>query len=277
MTITTHSRRHHYIPEYYLRGFCDSQGKLFVHNKKWNSSDKAGKTPAQVFYKDELHTLCIFGRKDVFIEETYSQIESQCSDLLRMVSSFSPADITNVRNNEDFCNIIKLMISVQFWRLPSNKEIASTTSNDLLDIFDNFNCHSNKLPQLDRKIVRRLYKNRDNENVKKIIQFVVLPLTTCNFDGKLPDDFKIIKTDDYEHDLLCSDRPIFYDEYKDFLFNGEFLFPLSKRILLLRLSDNALIDLNVIQEITARNAYEKYVGSSFALIEHFRPEPENNS
>lgn len=276
VTKTAKSNKHHYIPKYYLRGFCDDQGKLFVYNKKWNHLDKSGKTPTQIFYEDELHTLCINGRKDVFIEDVYNKIESQCSDFLRMISNLTSVSIADVRSNEDCCNIIKLMISLQFWRLPSSKDMANTTSEDLLVIFDNFRHQSNKLPQLDKKTIKRLYKNRDKENVKKIIQFLALPLTTCNFDGKLPDDFKIIKTDGYEHDLLCSDRPMFYEEYKDFMFSGEFFFPLSKKILLMRTNDSAPIDLDVIQEMTVRNANDKYFGSSTALVERFRPVLKHN-
>lgn len=279
--MTSQSNKHHYIPEYYLRGFCDSQGKLFVYNKNLARLDKSGKTPAQVFYKEGHHTLTVLGKKNVFIEEIYSQMESRCSDFLKMISGPAPADIADIRSDENCCNIIKLMISIQFWRLPSSANIANTMSKNLMDIFDEFHCRDNKIPQMDREAVKRLYKNRDKKNIKKIIQFLVLPLVTCNFDGKLPADLIIINTDDYEYDLLCSDRPIFYEDGKDIgfsfdsLFKGKFFFPLTKRVALFKLSDSISIDLDAIQRMTVRNANEKYFGSSTALVERFRPAPQN--
>ncbi len=52
------TKRHHYIPEFFIEGFVGEDGKLAVFNKETGKLDKLRKSPKQVFFcGTEIHLI----------------------------------------------------------------------------------------------------------------------------------------------------------------------------------------------------------------------------
>lgn len=261
--------KHHYIPEYYLRGFCDDNGKLFSFNKTTGRVDLAGKSPGQVFYENDLHALVLDGDKEFFIEHALTALEDQCGQFLKVIEDVPDDVLVSVREVGEACNILMLCLYLQFWRLPSNAALALAVSDRLIDLYHERRS-SELLEMLDVEIITELYESRHDENVKKIIQFLILPLISHDFDGTLPSDFALLRASN-EFEFLSSDRPVLYEELTDDLsFTGNVYFPLSRRVMLLRQRSSEAATLDELQRRIVRGAVEKYFGSSIRLIEQHK-------
>ncbi|WP_122609796.1 DUF4238 domain-containing protein, partial [Pseudomonas viridiflava] len=69
------STKHHFIPEYYQKGFRSDNGKLYCYTKKYGGIKE--RAPAQILYSLDLHTVILGKKKTLAIEEFYSQLEGQ--------------------------------------------------------------------------------------------------------------------------------------------------------------------------------------------------------
>lgn len=259
--------KHHYIPQYYLKGFCDDDN-LFVYNKKYNQVSKSSKKPAQIFYEKELHTVQFFGKKSQFIEEAYSKLEEGFSKALSKIKTLSFDEFGELVEHDDGAKILMLMLSVQFWRNPINSDLAKVKSEILLTLFDEAVPFNFEVLPVSRKDIKYFYHMRKEESVLKFIQFFILPLITFKLDRKLPAGFQIISMSEqgYKKDLVCTDCPVFFDELTDkFDFSGRVYFPLSKDVLLIK--DTTPYNFNNIQKLMISNSKEKVVASSRSLLE----------
>lgn len=260
---------HHFIPQYYLVGFYGPSRKLYQYNKVTGRVDKAGKTAAQVCYEIDLHALKLDNIKDYFIETYLSLLEGQCKIFLRTLGQEEDG-LKSIHLIPDACNILKLMLYLQFWRLPSSTMLAKNASECLLALYSE-RVNRSPLPLPDEVLMRSIYENRENPNVLKVIQFCVLPVLTCHFDGSLPKGVKVEKLLDGEPDLLCSDRPVCYEDVDDdFEFQGELFFPLTKRIVLARNHSDRPVDVDKVQRAIVSRAKERYFGSSLELVEVYK-------
>lgn len=84
--MTNPPKRHHFVPEFYQKGFCSDEGNLYAYKKTFGGLKEW--SPAQILYKDNLHTITLGKEKTLAIETFYSQIEGQFSkyiDLLKTI------------------------------------------------------------------------------------------------------------------------------------------------------------------------------------------------
>lgn len=261
-------QKHHFIPEYYLRGFCDQNGLIYSFNKKTARVDLAGKSPGAVFYERDLHTLVLDETKDFFIETALSTIEDQCGQFITELSHVSNEELSSARNIAEVCNICMLCLYLQFWRLPSNAALAISTSERLLDIYGERDPSGDLMGLLDFETLVGLYENRFDENARKIIQFLILPIIVPKYDGKFPQGFSLRRVDE-GCELISSDRPIAFDDFDPIMsFGEEVYFPMSRHIILMRERGSGFCFEDVQRKI-ADNAEEKYFGSSVDLIKKY--------
>jgi intein-encoded DNA endonuclease-like protein len=52
------SRKHHYLPRYYLKGFTDAEDGFFVYDKQKDKMFRSGSIAA--FYENDLNTVIFF-------------------------------------------------------------------------------------------------------------------------------------------------------------------------------------------------------------------------
>ena len=57
MDTTKPSRKHHYLPRYYLKGFADEKNSFFVYDKTNDNIFKS--SPNSIFFENNLNTVSI--------------------------------------------------------------------------------------------------------------------------------------------------------------------------------------------------------------------------
>ena len=77
------SWRHHYIPQFYLKGFLNENGKFKIYNIIDEIFIQKGKdfSPKSYFFEKDANTVVIGNEKDDFLESLYSQTDNSNSKL----------------------------------------------------------------------------------------------------------------------------------------------------------------------------------------------------
>jgi len=110
------TKRHHYLPEFYTKGFVNENNKLHVFDKKEHRFKKNEFSPRQIFFEWHRNTLLINGKKDDFIEKLYGRWE----DLLSPTYNYIKNQTGRIQYEvEDIFKLI-LLISLTYWRIPIN-------------------------------------------------------------------------------------------------------------------------------------------------------------
>lgn len=104
------SSRHHYLPQFYLKGFTDDDGKFYVFDIKNQRLKSKKLLPKQVFFERNRNTFVIGEEKTDFLEsQIYKLIDNTNSKAFQKI-------VTSTRGNKTtltdyyFC-IILLLIS----------------------------------------------------------------------------------------------------------------------------------------------------------------------
>ena len=122
------SSRHHYLPKFYLNGFTNSEGNLYVYDKLKDTIGIESKSPKSVFYEWDRNTINIQGdNNSSFIEDyLYSILDSQCS---KVVNHFSESEFEDIKLDDENMSSFLFFIIVLFWRVPH----TDFAVNDILD------------------------------------------------------------------------------------------------------------------------------------------------
>jgi hypothetical protein len=134
----TLSERHHYLPQFYIKGFVGKDGKVAVFNKEKGKIDKIRKSPKQIFYENNRNTFEIDGKKTDFIEKLHTFGENQ----------FAPTHKKIIENLENI-NLtgydvfqIMLFIATIYRRIPEQDQnaieyVKNLTQNNSFIVFRN--------------------------------------------------------------------------------------------------------------------------------------------
>lgn len=117
----TLSKRHHYIPEFYIKGFVGNDGKVSVYNKELGKIDPNRKSPKQVFFEWNRNTYNVHGKETDFVEKLYQFGENKFSPIYRKLTErLEQIEFTY----KDLFRLI-LFIADIHWRLPNQDDEAS--------------------------------------------------------------------------------------------------------------------------------------------------------
>ncbi|WP_338765226.1 DUF4238 domain-containing protein [Bernardetia sp. ABR2-2B] len=127
------TNRHHYLPEFYIKGFVNSENKVYVYDKAENKLKKKLFSPKQIFFEWNRNTLHIEKGDTDFIEELYAFFEAKIAPVYNRVKSQSGSVQYYI---EDVFYLL-ILVSLTYYRLPKNdkdieKFISSSSSNELL-------------------------------------------------------------------------------------------------------------------------------------------------
>ncbi|ENU24218.1 hypothetical protein F993_01534 [Acinetobacter proteolyticus] len=251
--------KHHYVHESYQQRFFSKESKLYVILKDSNYIVKET-TPARICYIPHLNTLVFKGEAYAELERFYGGFEGKVSELLKHLDSLEQINKGDfqkfIEEVEEVQFILKLFISIMFWRNPKQNLLALKLIDNVLDLYDKSHVKSKELISFDKKTLKFLYKKRSNENTRKILQYYFLPLFTFRiFDGN--------KVSGYFFDdkgIITCDNPVYHDGTIDQLFMFErFLFPLDSGSFL----SSEVLSLN---EITIKNLNDKMILNSNKYI-----------
>lgn len=119
------SWRHHYLPQFYIKGFCDENEKITVYNKQYKKFEK--KSPKYIFFEANRNTFSdTLGNQGDILEKLYADLESMISPHLM--------DAINNTTGEMSVDTLRNLIFLAYltkWRNPQYDEFFK----NLKDIF----------------------------------------------------------------------------------------------------------------------------------------------
>jgi hypothetical protein len=222
--------RHHFVPEFYQKGFFGENGQLFALGKKFGVIKE--RHPSQILYKKHLYTLNDGDAANVTIEEFYSQIESEFARYVSFLQSvaMNSSVLEGLERDSHFKRIAKIVIATQFWRTPCQAERARKYSRHLLSLYDEADRECKEILGQERKFIKFLQRKAAKPNEAKVVQFFLLPLLSFDiWDDSVP--IRLVYSGERQT-YVASDRPVLHADL-DSLFTFErFMFPLSKDVLM---------------------------------------------
>lgn len=221
------SKKHHYLPRFYLNGFTDNQNEFYVFDKVKEKIRKS--KPDNSFYEKYRNTA--YGKDRVaktnILEDMYARYDNRASMVFKEVRNSKLNDPVLTPHN---LTILRLFIINLFWRIPSHDK--------LLD----FLIDTNSFKELGFEFVNKSNEGsvgKDfEEDLKKIEAWrkmyrVIVPHLSSRkeFQKANYENWKLMyRPQEYN---ITGDNPIVMYSFKDFSsLNEELLFPISKNITL---------------------------------------------
>jgi hypothetical protein len=218
--------KHHYVPQFVLRRFCNSQNKLHAFNKTSNRIRQI--SPKQVCYEKELYTLIHRDDKSYEIENFYSQLESKYAELLGMFDKSNDIEKTLVelKDSDDISKSIAAFITLSFWRLPQKEGFAKEARKELRKIFDDAMKEKTNLIDFERAFIRELERKKKSVSTK-IVQFCILPALLGHVDSKAMHECWFYQTN---FDLIISDNPVICTLKENYTLGDDIYLPVGSRM-----------------------------------------------
>jgi len=228
----TNSHRHHYIPKFYLKGFCNQNNLFAVYDKKRKILKKGYYSRKSHFFEFNRNLLRnTEGEETDFLENLYAQYDNRLSNLFEIFREHrEDKDILNAHNIQE----LKLFISMIFWRVPATDHL-----------FDNF-FHGKKLKDIGlvikSKLTNRPVQNDEIENrimndpnSREAFRFLILPLNTFQI---LLQETDLNNWNYYFSEIeaphLCSDIPVIFNDSDNFFnFQDDLILPLTSSKILI--------------------------------------------
>jgi hypothetical protein len=196
------SWRHHYIPQFYLKGFVNRNKTLAIYDKKADLIKGGEYSTKTHFFEKDRNTLLLNGEKNDFIETIlYKQIDDDISNLFKNIIN---KDLNFLTPENLFT--LKMFISFLYWRIPANDKLI----NHFIDNYD-FN-------ELGFKIINKETKESANQELiekfktnpafRRMYSFI-LPYSTFKMNYLEEDEnrWKSIANDNEGLQLTC-DNPV---------------------------------------------------------------------
>lgn len=240
--MTTISKRHHYLPVLFIKGFISPLTQLWVYDKKSGTILPSQKPPKSIFYEWNKNNIIIEGQKiDIIETKIYKYIDDIFATHIKEIQS---AEIDKVEQ-QDFINRIILMIAITFYRIPATESWTTELTSDII---------KNKLPDERKEIINKILKLRINEEDKnKIISSISVFLNFFATESKLlkgKQNYKIVQSTNTC--FVLSDNPIIYEkppiDFNDL--SGSVIFPLTEKRVYYGLNNNHYsFDIDILKRI----------------------------
>jgi hypothetical protein len=214
----TGSKDHHYVPQYFLKGFCREDGTFDVYDKQYRKFKKAPQSPATVFFERKRNTVKFRGQWTDKIESLYSAFDAPLSQLFQLIQA--GAESSEILE-PDHIRLLKIHIAIQFWRLPRIDSFAEyyMKSRSLEQIS---HICSICIPPPSEHVAFDLLQQ--DSGFRKYFKSFWLPLATFDLNRPIPDNIQW---------HICSDSLFIFADPNGFLnFSAPFIFPLTKSRLL---------------------------------------------
>ncbi len=230
------SRKHHYIPKFYLKGFTNESSEFAIYDIKREVLKTNMFSTKSHFYELDRNTIDTGNEKTDFIEEFYQKLEDKLKHTFKdLQKADGPIQITTSKIFD-----IQLFIMSTYWRIPKTDGKINKIIND-------------KNPEyLGFKIVEKITgENAPKEFYNKIKND---PFFAETFRGLFPilqfmkrqegmdiENWRIYYSSN-EGKHICSDFPIILrDVNNNDILTNELIFPLTKKQHLIRTKNGIII------------------------------------
>ena len=225
------SKRHHYIPQFYLRGFTNSNETYFVFDKEKEEIRET--KPINSFFQNHRNTSIIGDEKSVLLEDMYSHFDNITAPQLKIIQD---ATLENFTLEPEVLHRIKMFITQMYWRIPENDK-------ELDKIIDNLSFKEAGFDIKDKSgksvATKELQEKLKTEDIFRKMYRFFIPMMTYK---------KEYKTTDFENwrvyfrgnkFQLTGDNPLVIENFEDFgSLNKELIFPLSSNKIFLHTKRN---------------------------------------
>ncbi|MFV5692906.1 DUF4238 domain-containing protein [Flavobacterium sp. LT1R49] len=280
-----YSKRHHYIPVFFLKGFADDEGLIYIYDKVKDSILLKQK-PESKFYEKDLNNYKTRDGILLTIEEPYyTPLDTRLSPIFSKIQS---GDINQTLTALEKFEVL-YFINHLFWRSPqSNKLFIELVNKEGLSNkyfgFKNENgekVDDNQIPEIKTQVLQ------DVEIQKMFKQMIALSDGSFEESKRLFDKWYVITLTNEESSFLVGDYPFLINNSNISMNNvfDEMIFPLSKNKLLI-LSDKSpnfldgILFTNINSCVIAQS--KRFVASSNEkqlknAIEHYKASIESNT
>ena len=227
------SKKHHYLPQYYLKGFTNSDNLFYVYDKQTDSIFPNPISPQSFFFINNLNTVTFpnGGRSD-FIEDIYAEIES------RTWNSFDSIRNSNPNEPVKYLDKLHLFLFMLFlhWRLPSNFQYIENLCGSLFSKDSKFPYFKISDKNGNEISDASLDEIRTSQSIKKTTRLIAA--FSPFFEGdvsKLLMRWRFIYTGDNQSWCMVGDNPIISKGISDHDPKEclkEFIFPVSGNVIL---------------------------------------------
>lgn len=215
------SKKHHYLPVFYLNGFTDQQGSFFVYDKL---TDKIYKSkPKNVFYEKDRNSIHDFkGNKHDAVEKLYAAIDDKFVGCVKNIVKYNNERKSPFENG-DVGELI-LFISMLKSRVPgSDSEVLEVVKNSSPKEL-NFEITEDEKPLSEEKM--QVLENSEIFKWTKILSLHTLPIFSKTI-NEITLGQKLLYNDSYH--LMVGDRPVLEmnGSVKEL---NEFICPIGKNV-----------------------------------------------
>lgn len=216
----TPSKKHHYLPQFYLRGFTNPEGSFYIFDKK-NEEIRAS-NPLNSFYVNNRNTSTVKDEKFVLLEDIYAQFDSLTAPHLEKLRKTTPE---NLNMATEMFHRVRMFITQMYWRVPRSDEDFEKLVDQLSFKQAGFDIRD---PDGRSVATEELQGQLKETDLFRKMYRIFLPLISYQ---------EKYKTTDFENCRvyfrpnqfqLTGDNPLIIKEFKDFRsINEEIFFPLS--------------------------------------------------
>lgn len=212
------SSRHHYLPIFFINGFTNDLGKLFVYDKLKDEINQESKSPKSVFFEWDRNTINVTNDTESSVIEDllYTKLDSKCSEVIK---HFNQPTFENILLNEENMSAFLIFVIVLFWRIP----FTDWAVNDILDRAK-INSQS-----IDPDVLRK------DESFRKMQRIQLINHTIDQIIGAYQ-NFKIFSSvQQFNQDVfVLGDSPLIFkflpNKYQDFVTSEYFIAINSRRL-----------------------------------------------
>ncbi len=119
------SKKHHYLPRFYLKGFTNKTGDFFIYDKKKDEIRKS--KPENSFFEKFRNTGTVKGEKSDLPERVLAEFDNRSANALEKIRKSNFRE--NVLTPETLYEI-RFFIASTFWRIPKNDNLREKIIND---------------------------------------------------------------------------------------------------------------------------------------------------
>ncbi|GAB4043197.1 DUF4238 domain-containing protein [Spirosoma jeollabukense] len=215
------SSKHHYLPQFYIKGFTNNEKQLYIYNKKKDTISQRPIAPGGIFYELDANTIELHGEVSYELEDVYYRdIDNKFSKTIEIFRNEKNAETLFIEENKIAISLFFISI---FWRIPTTRYLI----NNLVQNADL--TFTSKNTSLFLNLI-------ENKNYKKDPSFLKVAKAALLFESvyKLsgpPKETAYYRITDFpEKTLLLGDYPMLYSEFpKSFndLYYADHIFPVS--------------------------------------------------
>ncbi len=223
------SWRHHYIPQFYLKGFTSGNGSFKIFDIQKNRFIKEGKDfyPESFFFEKDANSIYTEKGRSDFIEEAFKIMDTKTAEVFNRLNNSSSNENFNVNDND--IALLEYFIGILYWRIPSKFE-------ELKELIER-----KKLKEIGLKINNQGKKTEDSigeqrlrndSNFVKSMKFLFPSISYPEvFDSNIP----YIMSLPEGLPSICSDNPIICLNPATFkVYSDDLILPLSSNKLFIR-------------------------------------------